>query len=109
MRRRNRRRAEKLAEILRQARQDQGLSQEDLADRAGVSQPWLSMVENKGLLLDAFDCARLLAALGLPQTLPLQIAEDPSIEDPPPEKPPPPRQSYEQDPNDRDRARRARR
>lgn len=65
-----------LGAAVRQARQDKGLTQADVAARAGVSRPWLSHLENgkrsvelgKVLaVLDALDlCMAVERAPGLP-------------------------------------------
>ena len=93
MRRRNRARGFRLGRLLKQARLVQKLSQAEVARRAGVSQPWLSMVEAGGLILDAFDYARLADVLKLPPDTALLLAKDVGLEDGPPEAPPPPRKT----------------
>jgi transcriptional regulator with XRE-family HTH domain len=93
MRRRNRARGFRLGQLIKQARVAKKLSQAEVARRAGVSQPWLSMVEAGNLILDAFDYARLAEVLKLPSNTALRLAKDAGLEDGPPEAPPPPRKT----------------
>lgn len=50
---------------VRRARQDRGLSQTDLATRAGVGRPWLSELENGKRTVELGRTLAVLAALDL--------------------------------------------
>jgi y4mF family transcriptional regulator len=69
-----------LAAAVRGQRQDLGLTQAELATRAGVSRPWLSEVEAGKLTAEFGKVIRLVDALGL--TLEL-VASEPGVDDAP--------------------------
>lgn len=54
-----------LGAVIRQARLDARMSQQDLAARAGVSRPWLSELEKGKRTAEIGLVLRLLAAAGL--------------------------------------------
>lgn len=54
-----------LGAAVRQARNDQGLSQAEVAARAGVSRPWLSQMENGKMSVETSKVLAVLDALGL--------------------------------------------
>jgi transcriptional regulator with XRE-family HTH domain len=55
----------RLAALLRQLRLDAGLRQEDLAERLGVNQTWVSKVEIGERRLDLVQLQRVCQALGV--------------------------------------------
>ena len=54
-----------LGSAVRQARQDAGLTQAELAAQAGVSRPWLSQLENGKRSVEVGKVLAVLAALDL--------------------------------------------
>ena len=62
-----------LGQAIRNLRKDQGLTQQDLAERAGVSAQWLSGAENGKPTVEVGLVFRVLRALGCS----LSIADEP--------------------------------
>jgi HTH-type transcriptional regulator / antitoxin HipB len=69
-----------LAAAIRGRRTNLGLSQADLAVRAGVSRPWLSKVEAGKASVEFGLIIRLLEALGLTMNLKLADARPGSVD-----------------------------
>jgi len=57
---------EKLLLLLRQTREDAGLTQKDLADRINRSQSFISKCETGELRLDLLELRQICAAIGIP-------------------------------------------
>lgn len=67
-----------IGNIIRAERRTQGLSQQELADRAGVSRKWISEIENTKRTAEIGSILRVLRALG--RTIQLAPIPEPTVD-----------------------------